>query len=240
MPRTNEENADDSFLIPANSSVLIRRVPGMPRFPIVTGEKNPGSKRAHHLLSMTLKKKKALIAMILNLTLIPCRKPYQVELTTGISKTCGSTSGSSVGGNIPPEVLNFAEHCARNFCDNCTRDHCVSKSVCVCQRKIVADDPLPNKTLRAAINRIVYHSGNPSSANSGTSFQVRDVASAASKDDPRNPLFGKEKYETSEARKTKITIPSQPTSEKVNEQTSKGSTLLAGKQEQKREKKEGL
>ncbi|KAK6230871.1 hypothetical protein QUC31_002389 [Theobroma cacao] len=172
MPRTNEENADDSFLIPANSPVSIRRVPGMPRFPIVTGEKNPGSKRAHHPSSKTLKKKAALIAMILNLTLIPCRKPYQIELTTGISKTCGSTSGSSFGGNIPPEVLNFAEHCAR--------------------KKIVADDPLPNKTLRDAINRIVYHSGNPSSENSGTSFQVRDVASAASKDDPRKPLLVKE------------------------------------------------
>ncbi|WRX28988.1 hypothetical protein QQP08_021475, partial [Theobroma cacao] len=145
---------------------------------------------------------------------------HGIELTTGISKTCGSTSGSSFGGNIPPEVLNFAEHCAR--------------------KKIVADDPLPNKTLRDAINRIVYHSGNPSSENSRTSFQVRDVASAASKDDPRKPLLGKEKYETLEARKTKITIPSQPTSEKVNEPTSKGSTLLAGKQEQKREKKEGL
>lgn len=36
--QTNEEYLDEAMLIPKNTSVLIRRVPGRPRLPIVTGQ----------------------------------------------------------------------------------------------------------------------------------------------------------------------------------------------------------
>ncbi|XVF79278.1 hypothetical protein PTKIN_Ptkin14bG0208800 [Pterospermum kingtungense] len=98
-----------------------------------------------------------------------------------ITIASASTSSGSVGENIPPElycplckqVLKDAaltKCCFASFCVECIRGHIVSKSVCVCQRKIMADDVLPNMTLRGTITRILKlnRHGDTSSVNAGS------------------------------------------------------------------------
>lgn len=52
------------------------------------------------------------------------------------------------------------------------RDHIISKSMCVCgATNILADDLLPNKTLRDTINRIL-ESNNSSAENAGSALHV--------------------------------------------------------------------
>lgn len=59
--------------------------------------------------------------------------------------------------------------------DTGIRDHIMSKAVCVCGAKnILADDLLPNKTLRDTINRIL-EGGNSSADNAGSTFQVQGL-----------------------------------------------------------------
>ena len=51
----------------------------------------------------------------------------------------------------------------------------MSKSMCVCgATNILADDLLPNKTLRDTINRIL-ESNNSSAENAGSAFQVQGL-----------------------------------------------------------------
>lgn len=55
------------------------------------------------------------------------------------------------------------------------RDHFISKSMCVCgATNILADDLLPNKTVRETINRIL-ESNNSSGENGGSVFQVQGM-----------------------------------------------------------------
>ncbi|GFP84404.1 protein mpe1 [Phtheirospermum japonicum] len=57
------------------------------------------------------------------------------------------------------------------------RGHIISKSMCVCgATNILADDLLPNKTLRDTINRIL-ESNNNSAENGGSAIQVQDMES---------------------------------------------------------------
>ncbi|XWS10790.1 hypothetical protein CRYUN_Cryun38cG0027800 [Craigia yunnanensis] len=101
--------------------------------------------------------------------------------SSGISKASASTSSGSVGENIPPELhcplckkvmkdAAMTKCCFASFCDKCIRDRSFSESVCVCQRKIVADDIIPNITLRVTINRILNlnQCGDTNSANTGS------------------------------------------------------------------------
>ncbi|GLU05558.1 hypothetical protein SLE2022_226550 [Rubroshorea leprosula] len=93
-------------------------------------------------------------------------------------------------GDLPPELhcplckevmkdaVLTSKCCFTSFCDKCIRDYIISKSVCVCgATNILADDLLPNKTLRDTINRIL-ESGNSSAENAGSTFQVQDMESA--------------------------------------------------------------
>ncbi|XP_062165593.1 E3 ubiquitin ligase PQT3-like isoform X3 [Alnus glutinosa] len=100
----------------------------------------------------------------------------------------GVPSTYSVG-ELPPElycrlckeVLKdavLAKCCFESFCEKCIRNHIISKTTCVCGKKnIVADDLLPNKTLRHTINRIL-EGGSSSSENAGSTFPVRGMESA--------------------------------------------------------------
>ncbi|GAV72822.1 DWNN domain-containing protein [Cephalotus follicularis] len=101
----------------------------------------------------------------------------------------GLPSTRSVG-DLPPELhcplcnevmkdaVLTSKCCFKSFCDKCIRDHIVSKAMCVCgAMNILADDLLPNKTLRDTINRIL-ESGNSSTENAGSTFQVQDMESA--------------------------------------------------------------
>uniref|UniRef100_A0A5B6ZIS9 DWNN domain-containing protein n=1 Tax=Davidia involucrata TaxID=16924 RepID=A0A5B6ZIS9_DAVIN len=75
----------------------------------------------------------------------------------------GMPSTRSVG-DLPPELhcplckevmkdaVLTSKCCFKSFCDKCIRDHIISKSMCVCgATNILADDLLPNKTLRDTI-----------------------------------------------------------------------------------------
>ncbi|XP_030502982.2 E3 ubiquitin ligase PARAQUAT TOLERANCE 3 isoform X1 [Cannabis sativa] len=101
----------------------------------------------------------------------------------------GFPSTRSVG-DLPPELhcplckevmkdaVLTSKCCFKSFCDKCVRDYIISKSMCVCgATNILADDLLPNKTLRDTINRIL-ESGNSSADNAGSTFQVQDMESA--------------------------------------------------------------
>ncbi|KAH7833051.1 hypothetical protein Vadar_002693 [Vaccinium darrowii] len=100
----------------------------------------------------------------------------------------GMPSTRSVG-DLPPELhcplckdvmkdaVLTSKCCFKSFCDKCIRDHIISKSMCVCgATNILADDLLPNKTLRDTINRIL-ESNNSSAENVGSASQVQDMES---------------------------------------------------------------
>ncbi|XP_052620728.1 E3 ubiquitin ligase PARAQUAT TOLERANCE 3 isoform X2 [Lactuca sativa] len=93
-------------------------------------------------------------------------------------------------GDLPPELhcplckdvmkdaVLTSKCCFTSFCDKCIRDHIISKAVCVCgATNVLADDLLPNKTLRDTINRIL-ESNNSSAENGGSAFHVQDMESA--------------------------------------------------------------
>ncbi|KAK4745224.1 hypothetical protein SAY87_011536 [Trapa incisa] len=101
----------------------------------------------------------------------------------------GLPSTRSIG-ELPPELhcplckevmkdaVLTSKCCFNSFCDKCIREHIISKSMCVCgATNILADDLLPNKTLRDTISRIL-ESGNSSAENAGSAFQVQDMESA--------------------------------------------------------------
>ncbi|XP_057547577.1 E3 ubiquitin ligase PARAQUAT TOLERANCE 3-like [Amaranthus tricolor] len=101
----------------------------------------------------------------------------------------GLPSTRSVG-DLPPELhcplckevmkdaVLTSKCCFQSFCDKCIRDYIISKSICICgARDVLADDLLPNKTLRETINRIL-ESGNSSADNAGSALQVQDMESA--------------------------------------------------------------
>ncbi|XVF46805.1 hypothetical protein PTKIN_Ptkin03bG0057800 [Pterospermum kingtungense] len=98
-----------------------------------------------------------------------------------ITMASASTSSGSVGENIPPELYcplckqvmkdaALTKCCFASFCVECIRGHIVSKSICVCQRKVMVDDVLPNKTLRDTITRILNQNQHrdTSSVNAGS------------------------------------------------------------------------
>ncbi|KAL8263750.1 hypothetical protein R6Q59_021880 [Mikania micrantha] len=93
-------------------------------------------------------------------------------------------------GDLPPELhcplckevmkdaVLTSKCCFKSFCDKCIRDHIIDKSVCVCgATNVLADDLLPNKTLRDTINRIL-ESNNSSAENGGSAYHVTDMESA--------------------------------------------------------------
>ncbi|ESQ39888.1 hypothetical protein EUTSA_v10000768mg [Eutrema salsugineum] len=92
-------------------------------------------------------------------------------------------------GELPPElkcplckeVMRDAaltsKCCFKSFCDKCIRDHIIAKSRCVCGEEVLADDLLPNKTLRDTINRIL-EAGNDSTENAGSVGHIPDLESA--------------------------------------------------------------
>ncbi|KAL5712602.1 RING-type E3 ubiquitin transferase [Ranunculus cassubicifolius] len=92
--------------------------------------------------------------------------------------------------DIPPELrcplckevmqdaVLTSKCCFKSFCDKCIRNHIISKSACVCgATNVLADDLLPNRTVRETINRFL-ESTNSSADNAGSMFQVQDMESS--------------------------------------------------------------
>ncbi|KAH9330683.1 hypothetical protein KI387_002791, partial [Taxus chinensis] len=101
----------------------------------------------------------------------------------------GLPSSRSVG-DLPPELhcplckevmkdaVLTSKCCFKSYCDKCIRDHILSKSKCVCgATNILADDLLPNMTLRDTINRIL-ETTTSSAENAGSWLQAQDMESA--------------------------------------------------------------
>ncbi|MQL81922.1 hypothetical protein Taro_014371 [Colocasia esculenta] len=79
---------------------------------------------------------------------------------------------------VMKDAVLTSKCCFSSFCDKCIRDYIISKSICVCgATNILADDLLPNKTLRETINRIL-ESTTSSAENGGSLLQVQDMESA--------------------------------------------------------------
>ncbi|GAB2252437.1 hypothetical protein Droror1_Dr00005284 [Drosera rotundifolia] len=110
----------------------------------------------------------------------------------------GLPSTRSVG-ELPPELhcplckevmkdaVLTSKCCFESFCDKCIRDYIISKSKCVCgATDVLADDLLPNKTLRDTINRILESNNNGSAENAGSFIEVPDMMSARGPQ-PRHP-----------------------------------------------------
>ncbi|PNT69231.1 hypothetical protein BRADI_3g51617v3 [Brachypodium distachyon] len=117
-------------------------------------------------------------------------------------------------GDLPPELrcplckevmkdaVLTSKCCFKSFCDKCIRDYIINKSMCVCgATSILADDLLPNKTLRETISRILEAPPTSSTENPGSMVQIQDMesalpiqprirspaVSAASKEEPKAP-----------------------------------------------------
>ncbi|KAL2633458.1 hypothetical protein R1flu_004937 [Riccia fluitans] len=79
------------------------------------------------------------------------------------------------------EAVLTSKCCFKSYCDKCIRSEIISKAKCVCGAKnILADDLLPNRTLRDAINRLLesQDSAATSSGNVGSRMVVQDMESA--------------------------------------------------------------
>ncbi|KAK6935154.1 Zinc knuckle CX2CX3GHX4C [Dillenia turbinata] len=184
----------------------------------------------------------------------------------------GLPSTRSVG-DLPPELhcplcrevmkdaVLTSKCCFKSFCDKCVRDYIISKSMCVCgATSILADDLLPNKTLRDTINRIL-ESNNDSVENAGNMESARcpppkipsPTLSAASKGEQMLPPRTEETQNLKEgADEVKVANVVQQTLEKgkavkvpdvseathesmsVKEPASQGSALLAEEEVQQR------
>ncbi|CAM6096689.1 unnamed protein product [Calypogeia fissa] len=79
------------------------------------------------------------------------------------------------------EAVLTSKCCFKSYCDKCIRNEIISKGKCVCgAANVLADDLLPNRTLRDAINRFLESqaSAATSSGNIGSRAQLPDMESA--------------------------------------------------------------
>ncbi|KAL1565144.1 RING-type E3 ubiquitin transferase [Salvia divinorum] len=78
---------------------------------------------------------------------------------------------------VMKDAVLASKCCLKSFCDKCIRDYIMARSMCECgATSILADDLLPNKTVRDTINRIL-ESNNNSAENGGSAFQAQDMES---------------------------------------------------------------
>ncbi|GAA0170978.1 ubiquitin-protein ligase [Lithospermum erythrorhizon] len=78
---------------------------------------------------------------------------------------------------VMKDAVLTSKCCFKSFCDKCIRDYIISKSMCVCgETNVLADDLLPNKTLRDTINRML-ESNTSSAENGGSAYHVQDMES---------------------------------------------------------------
>ncbi|URE38493.1 DWNN [Musa troglodytarum] len=83
---------------------------------------------------------------------------------------------------VMKDAVMSSKCCFASFCDKCIRDHIITKSMCICGAKhLVADDLIPNVTLRETIDSFLVISSRSGSVGSS------DTGSAASK--ALSPVF---------------------------------------------------
>ncbi|THU62087.1 hypothetical protein C4D60_Mb01t01460 [Musa balbisiana] len=224
--QNNEEYVDEGAMIPKNTSVLIRRVPGRPRKPIVTGIDEPKvvedkvedlppsssmlvgdsstTKYAEACLNVR-HPQQAMSAIDAKCLHCPTNGDpnydiKRVKPPTGIPKSMlmATPDGSYALPSGAAAVLRPNEAAFEKEIEG-IRDYIITKLKCICgATNILADDLLPNKTLRETISRIL-ESTTSSTENAGSLVQVQDMESArplqpkvpsptysvASKDEPK-------------------------------------------------------
>ncbi|XP_062211987.1 E3 ubiquitin ligase PQT3-like [Phragmites australis] len=72
--------------------------------------------------------------------------------------------------------------CFDSFCDKCIRDYIITQSKCICGVKALADDLIPNQTLRSTISNMLA-----TQASSTTSGTTKHRSSSGSNPDPKLP-----------------------------------------------------
>ncbi|KAL6008126.1 hypothetical protein ACLOJK_033632 [Asimina triloba] len=112
------------------------------------------------------------------------------ENRAAFEKEIEGLPGTRHVGDLPPELrcplckevmkdaVLTSKCCFNSYCDKCIRDYIISKSMCVCgATNVLADDLLPNKTVRETISRIL-ESTTSSAENAGSAMHVQDMESA--------------------------------------------------------------
>ncbi|XP_072957678.1 E3 ubiquitin ligase PQT3-like isoform X2 [Typha angustifolia] len=91
--------------------------------------------------------------------------------------------------SVMRDAVLTSKCCFSSFCDKCIRDYLISKSMCLCgATNMLADDLIPNKTLRETIDHMLVSrsiSKSSSSDNAGSRSQVQD-AKSTSHVEPKN------------------------------------------------------
>ncbi|XP_020252031.1 E3 ubiquitin ligase PARAQUAT TOLERANCE 3-like [Asparagus officinalis] len=150
--QTNEEYLDEGSAIFRNTAVLIRRVPGLPRKPIIVerAEKPAASGGCiqHSPPSCSDSRGDAKRAQA------EVSKP---ALTVGdLPELCCPLCKQVM------ENAVFARKCCfRSFCDKCIREHVSVDSTCECGApRVLAEDFIPNKTLRDIVTSMLESAKN--------------------------------------------------------------------------------
>ncbi|OVA14450.1 DWNN domain [Macleaya cordata] len=102
---------------------------------------------------------------------LPCRRPVidiPPELCCPLCK------------EVMRDAVLTSKCCFQSFCDKCIRGNIISKSMCICgATNMLADDLVPNKTVRDTINSIL-ETNNSSSENTRSMLKSHDTESARS------------------------------------------------------------
>ncbi|XP_043688149.1 E3 ubiquitin ligase PARAQUAT TOLERANCE 3-like isoform X3 [Telopea speciosissima] len=102
----------------------------------------------------------------------PTARPLPVLNEAAFEKEIEGLRSTQSVTNLPPELhcpmckevmvdaMLTSKCCFTSFCDRCIRNHIISNSVCFCgATNMLADDLVPNVTLRETINRLLENSG---------------------------------------------------------------------------------
>lgn len=128
----------------------------------------------------------------------------------GIPTELAPAMSSSVGDDLPVELhcplckkvmtdaVLTSRCCFDSFCDKCIRDYIVAQSKCICGIKTLADDLIPNQTLRSTITSLLSSRASGFSSGTGKPLSSIDsnldgksqsfIASAAMKGDKKHHM----------------------------------------------------
>ncbi|KAL5209788.1 hypothetical protein ABZP36_005411 [Zizania latifolia] len=65
---------------------------------------------------------------------------------------------------VMADAVLTSKCCFDSFCDKCIRDYIITQSKCICGVKVLADDLIPNQTLRSTISNMLATRANSNSA----------------------------------------------------------------------------
>jgi E3 ubiquitin-protein ligase RBBP6 len=77
---------------------------------------------------------------------------------------------------IMKDAVLTSKCCFNSFCDKCIRDRIINESKCTCgSRDVLADDLVPNKTLRETINQMLESAATSSQEKAGSLVQAQGI-----------------------------------------------------------------